>query len=160
MLVEEKTIFNDDDSVGYIEAIFNSTNILKTTYFIDDNRLYISFNRGGVYSYSNISPEFYYDFKSANSQGKFFSTKIKKYPDKYPYRKEFTLYPNEIKEAKDIIEENEKNNYITLVKNEFDEWGIGKMISNDFNDHLIYRNEMNEFPNIKKAIIYEIKEVK
>jgi len=114
MLVDEKTIFNEDDTVGYIEAIFKSSNILKTTYFINDNRLYISFHKGGVYSYSNIDPELYYNFKNAESQGKFFSENIKKYTEKYPYRKEFTLYPDEVKEIKEAFDKNKEEDKIEL----------------------------------------------
>jgi hypothetical protein len=101
MLIERKEVLNEDGSVGYIEAIFKSENILKTTYFKEAQRLYIAFNRGGTYSYENVSPELYEQFENAESQGKFFIANIKN----HPYRKEFTLYPGEIKEVKKIIEE-------------------------------------------------------
>jgi len=105
MLVERKEILNEDGSIGYIEAVFDSDNILKTTYFHQAQRLYIAFNRGGTYSYENVTPDMYQQFENAESQGKFFHQNIRNNP-KYPYRKEFTLYPNEIAEAKQIIEEN------------------------------------------------------
>lgn len=105
MLVERKVVKNDDDSVGYIESVFKSSNILKTTYFPSSEKLYIAFGRGHTYSYGNISPEFYDEFENAESHGKFFYSRINN-NTKYPHRKEFTLYPNEIDEAKKIIEEN------------------------------------------------------
>jgi len=104
MLIERKEVLNEDGTVGYIEAIFNSDNILKTTYFRQAQRLYIAFNRGGTYSYENVTPELYEEFENAESQGKFFHQKLKN-SNKHPYRKEFTLYPSEIAEAKQIIEE-------------------------------------------------------
>ena len=104
MLIERKEILNDDGSIGYIESIFKSDNILKTTYFPKDRRLYIAFSRGHTYSYSNISPEFYQEFEDAESHGKFFYGKINKKPE-FPYRKEFTLYPNEINNIKETINE-------------------------------------------------------
>jgi hypothetical protein len=104
MLIERKEVLNEDGTVGYIEAIFNSDNILKTTYFRQAQRLYIAFNRGGTYSYENVTPELYEEFENAESQGKFFHQKLKN-GNKHPYRKEFTLYPSEIAEAKQIIEE-------------------------------------------------------
>lgn len=107
MLVEHKQILNEDGTVGYIEAIFDSDNILKTTYFPKNQRLYIAFKRGHTYSYGNISEEIYDEFEDANSQGRYFHQVIDK-NSKYPYRKEFTLYPNEIEDVKKIIKENKK----------------------------------------------------
>ena len=101
MLIEEKTIKENDGSIGYYEAIFDSSNILQTTYFPKQNRLYISFNRGGVYSYENVDNEKYEEFKTAESQGKYFIEEIKKKSDKHPYRKEFSLYPEEVKDLKE-----------------------------------------------------------
>ena len=106
MLVERKEVLNEDASLGYVEAIFDSSNILKTTYFKQAQRLYIAFNRGGTYSYEHVTPELYEQFENAESQGKFFHQNIKN--SKHPYRKEFTLYPNEIAEAKQIITEHKK----------------------------------------------------
>ncbi len=107
MLVSHKEILNEDGSVGYTECVYESDNVLKTTYFPSLMRLYIAFSRGHTYSYSNISPEFYKEFEEAESQGKFFHQKINN-NRAYLCRKEFTLYPNEIQEAKQIIEEHKK----------------------------------------------------
>ena len=109
MLVERKVVLNEDASLGYVEAIFDSSNILKTTYFKQAQRLYIAFNRGGTYSYEHVTPELYEQFENAESQGLFFSSKIKN-NKAHPYRKEFTLYPYEINDAKQIIEEHKKEN--------------------------------------------------
>ena len=105
MLVERKEILNEDQSIGYIEAVFSSDNVLKTTYFPGTQRLYIAFSRGHTYSYGNIPKEMYDEFENAESQGKFFHSKINN-NRKYPYRKEFTLYPNEVQELKQIVEDN------------------------------------------------------
>ena len=103
MLVERKEFLNEDQSVGYIESVFNSDNVLKTTYFPQTQRLYIAFSRGHTYSYGNVSPELYQEFENAESQGKFFHKNINN-NKMYPVRKEFTLYPNEVKDLKQIIE--------------------------------------------------------
>jgi len=105
MLVERKEIKNEDNSIGYIESVFKSDNILKTTYFPANQRLYIAFGRGDTYSYGNISPEFYNEFEAAESHGKFFYKKINNNKS-HPYRKEFTLYPTEVNELKRIVEDN------------------------------------------------------
>jgi len=103
MLVERKEILNEDKSIGYIEAVFNSDNVLKTTYFPQAQRLYIAFSRGHTYSYGNFSKELYGEFEAAESQGKFFHKNINN-KSKFPTRKEFTLYPNEVKDLKEIVE--------------------------------------------------------
>lgn len=105
MLVERKEVLNEDQSIGYIEAIFNSGNVLKTTYFPGIQRLYIAFSRGHTYSYGNFDPETYKEFEDCESQGKFFHSKINN-NRKYPYRKEFTLYPSEVQGFKKIVEDN------------------------------------------------------
>jgi len=103
MLAEHKEIREKDGSLGYIESVFVSDNVLKTTYFPNNQRLYIAFNRGETYSYSNVTLEMYKEFEEAESQGKWFFKRINKNP-KHPYRKEFTLYPTEVKELKEIVE--------------------------------------------------------
>ena len=105
MLVERKEFQEEDGKIGYIESVFNSGNVLKTTYFPNNQRLYIAFSRGHTYSYGNVSPELYLEFEEADSQGKFFHKKINN-NKMHPSRKEFTLYPNEVKDLKQIVEDN------------------------------------------------------
>lgn len=102
MLIERKEILNEDKSTGYIEAVFNSDNVLKTTYFPQTQRLYIAFSRGHTYSYGNISKEMYDEFEAVDSQGKYFHSKINN-KNRFPTRKEFTLYPNEVKDLKETV---------------------------------------------------------
>jgi hypothetical protein len=104
MLVEHKEVKNPDGTVGYVESVFKSDNVLKTTYFPNNQRLYIAFSRGQTYSYANISPEMYEEFEDADSQGVFFHKKINN-NKAHPSRKEFTLYPNEVKDLKQLVEE-------------------------------------------------------
>ena len=59
MLVSEKKFQDENGVIGYYEAVYDSSNILNTTYFPLTNTLYISFNRGGVYSYANVNQELY-----------------------------------------------------------------------------------------------------
>lgn len=103
MLLERIDHKEEDDSIGYIESIFNSGNVLKTTYFPKTNLLYIAFSRGDTYSYGNISQEMYDEFEQAESQGKYFHRKINN-KLAYPFKREFSLYPTEVKNIKEIIE--------------------------------------------------------
>ncbi|MFW6220020.1 MAG: KTSC domain-containing protein [bacterium] len=108
MLVDKKTFFDPDESIGFYECVFDSSNVLKTTYFPKQNRLYIAFKRGHTYSYSNITHKIYHEFENAKSQGDFFNEKIKTKPQLYVYRKEFTLYPDEVKELNEIVDNKPK----------------------------------------------------
>lgn len=109
MLIERKEYFETDNTLGYIESIFDSENIIKTTYFPEKQKLYIAFNRGDTYSYDNVNLELFQEFENNDSQGKFFYKNIKNNKT-YLARKEFTLYPNEIKELNEIVNNKLNNN--------------------------------------------------
>jgi len=102
MLVVRKDYLNEDGSLGWVESVFASGNILKSTYFPHKERMYLSFSRGHTYSYGNISQELYNEFEEVESQGEYFAKNIAK-NDKYPATKEFTLYPYEIEEVRGMI---------------------------------------------------------
>jgi hypothetical protein len=104
MIVNKKIINDEDESIGYVECIYDSSNLLTSTYFPKTNVLYISFHKGGTYKYLNISEEFYNKFEKSESQGKFFINEIKSKVE-YPFSKEFKLYENEINDAKNIVKE-------------------------------------------------------
>lgn len=127
MLVERKEI-KENNEIGYIESVFSSENILKTTYFPKIQRLYIAFSRGHTYSYSNITPEIYEEFENSESQGKYFHKNINN--KSHPSRREFTLYPKEVTDIKEI------------VNNKKDEW-IRLSEENQINEHL--NNEEDEY---------------
>jgi len=103
MLLERKEFKEKDGSIGYIESVFNSDNVLKTTYFPGIQRLYIAFGRGHTYSYSNVDPDMYEAFENCESQGKFFHKNLNNNRN-HPSRKEFTLYPKEVLDLKQIVE--------------------------------------------------------
>jgi hypothetical protein len=116
MLIEKREYGTEKTGI-YIESVFDSTNLLKTTYFPILKRLYISFTRGGTYSYENITEELYKEFEGATSQGKFFTEKIRSKSDQYPVKKEFTLYPSEISETKKLIKEYKLKNGLEINEN-------------------------------------------
>ncbi len=106
MLVNKK-IYEDDEGKRFIEAIFDSSNILKTLYFEHVEKFYIFFKRGQSYSYVNVDKELYESFENAESQGKFFNQYIRSKPE-FECRYEFKLLEAEIKVAEDIIKEFEE----------------------------------------------------
>jgi KTSC domain len=116
MLSQKKIFEEKDGTIGYFEAIFNSSNVLKSTYFPKNNKLYISFSRGGTYSYDNIDQTLYDEFETAVSQGIYFNENIKNTPEKYPPHKEFTLYPSEVSDLKEVVEKTNKINEDQEIK--------------------------------------------
>ena len=109
MLVERKEHKEPNGEIGYIESVFDSRNVLKTTYFPINNKLYIAFNRGNTYSYLNVIPQKYQEFENAESQGKFFRENFLNKKE-YPCVKEFSLYPNEIKDLKEVVDIHKNKN--------------------------------------------------
>ena len=107
MLIEKEIHMDEDDTIGWVESIYESSNILMTTYFPKSKKLYISFNRGGVYSYGNITEDMYNEFENSESQGKYFTKNIRN-KDEYPYFKEYTLLGGEIDRAKQVIREHKE----------------------------------------------------
>jgi len=101
MLVKREEVLNEDGSLGYVESVFKSANILKTVYFAATEKLYITFSRGNTYLYTEFPLDFYTRFETAESNGKFFHKEIK---GKVPYYKEYDYYPHEVQELKEIVE--------------------------------------------------------
>ena len=108
MLINKKIVYDNDNAIGYIESIFDSKNVLKTTYFPKTKKLYISFSRGKTYSYQNIDNELYNKFEEAQSQGLFFNENIKNKKE-YPYYTEFSLIDSEMNEINKILKEYKEN---------------------------------------------------
>ena len=109
MIIKKQTYNDPDGTLGYVETIFESSNILMTTYFPKTETLFISFNNGHTYSYQNINEEVYSEFEKADSQGKYFNSKIKNNND-YPYMRKYKLFERELKEAKTIVKEWKETN--------------------------------------------------
>ena len=110
MIVKRKEFLEESKEVGYVECIYDSSNILKTTYFPKKDRLFIYFKRGGTYSYGNVNNKLYEEFEKSDSQGKFFQVNIRNNSKDFPYRKEFNLTPSEINDCELLIENFKKNN--------------------------------------------------
>lgn len=61
-----------------------SSNIKRTEFDTEQKKLVVEFNNGTKYEYEDVSHQIYTKFRSAESQGKFFSTEIAK---KYKFKK-------------------------------------------------------------------------
>lgn len=61
-----------------------SSNIRAIGYEAKTKTLYVSFVKGGTYSYSGVSAHVHSDLMNAPSKGKYFAANIRK---SYPYRR-------------------------------------------------------------------------
>lgn len=57
---------------------YTSSNIKKAVYNTANKQLEITFNSNSTYIYENVSHEVFTEFDMADSQGKYFNTKINK----------------------------------------------------------------------------------
>jgi hypothetical protein len=55
-----------------------SSNVKKTEYDTETKKLVVEFNNGSLYEYEEVPHQVYTQFRMAESQGKFFSSKIVK----------------------------------------------------------------------------------
>lgn len=62
-----------------IEALYDSSNIIASSYNKLTNQLQITFGKGDTYAYDLVNPTDYLRFELAESQGKVFNSHIKKY---------------------------------------------------------------------------------
>lgn len=104
MLLERKEITDPQTSEMVIEALYDSSNIVKSMYLPTTKTLFIIFRKGVVYSYHNVDSELYVGFEVANSQGVYFSKNISKNPVCIYYR-EYKLFEFEKKDIFKLIEE-------------------------------------------------------
>lgn len=104
----ERSEHNDNESQQFfIEALYDSSNIMKSIYLPDKKMLYIIFKKGIVYSYGKINNETYIGFENADSQGVYFSKNIAKNPQ-CSYFREYKLFDFEKKDMLKLIEEHKQ----------------------------------------------------
>ena len=63
-----------------VKVIYESSNIVASTYNKTNKNLNITFKHGGSYTYQDVSSTDYMRFETADSQGKILNSNIKKYP--------------------------------------------------------------------------------
>ncbi len=65
---------------GLVKAIYESSNIVASTYNKTNKDLNVIFEYGGSYTYQNVSESDYMRFETSDSQGKILNSHIKAYP--------------------------------------------------------------------------------
>jgi hypothetical protein len=68
-----------EENNGVVKCIFDSSNILESTYNTSTQELIVTFTSGNRYSYPGVSKTDFMRFEMADSQGKVFNSHIKKY---------------------------------------------------------------------------------
>lgn len=104
MIIQRKENEDPDGSLGYVETIYESSNVLMSTYFPKTETLYLSFSYGQTYKYMGVSKDIYIGLEKAESQGKYFNSNIKNNP-KISCQKAYKLMGTELNDAKGIIQE-------------------------------------------------------
>lgn len=104
MLLERKEQKDSETQEIFVEALFDSSNLMKTIYIPGRKTLFVFFKKGIVYSYANVDAELYVGLENADSQGVYFSKEIAKNPTCVYYR-EYKMYDFERKDMLDLIAE-------------------------------------------------------
>jgi len=73
-------LLNRIDKNGKVKSIYESSNILSSTYVVNDKKLTIIFKNGTSYTYDNVDKTDFFRFETAESQGNIFSKYIKNNP--------------------------------------------------------------------------------
>lgn len=128
-----------------IKAIYESSNILASTYEPNKKDLTIIFKRGASYTYKNVDKTDYFRFETADSQGEVLNKHIKKYD----------AIKNDVVDVKKIedeilnLREEEINKYkgevVDYLKNIVETWDMsGKLKSDDLDRILVMNNKLKE----------------
>lgn len=94
-------IIKRTDKDDKIKVIYQSSNILASTYDKTNNNLTIIFNKGGSYTYPNVDETDYLRLELAESVGKAFNAYIKKYPFEKNEDVDVTKIHEEIKKTEE-----------------------------------------------------------
>ena len=65
---------------GLIEALYESSNVVASSYNKNQKDLNVTFKNGGNYTYQGVAETDYVRFETAESQGKVLNSNLKKYP--------------------------------------------------------------------------------
>ena len=136
-----KRVENDEK----IKAIYESSNILASTYEPKTKDLTIIFKRGASYTYKNVDKNDFFRFETADSQGEI----LNKYIKKYDSVKNDVVNVKKIEDEILNLREEETNKYkgeiIDYLKNIIETWTLsGKLISDDLDRILIMSNKLKE----------------
>lgn len=118
---------------GIVKAIYESSNIVASSYDKVKKDLNITFKHGGNYTYQGVGDTDYMRFETAGSQGKVLNSNLKK----YPFLKHEPVDVDEILEQIKDINEGEVNAMLLGIED--------AMVS--------FQNSLNSMDKSDKSII-------
>lgn len=114
-------ILKRQEKDGQIKAIYESSNILASTYDKATKDLTIIFNKGAKYKYPQVENTDYTRFELADSQGVVFNSHIKKYSFERLEDVDPNVIITEINTAKaeenEILLKGKQNKLVEIMKN-------------------------------------------
>ena len=136
-----KRVENDDK----IKAIYESSNILASTYEPKTKDLTIIFKRGASYTYKNVDKNDFFRFETADSQGEILNKYIKKYDSVKNDAVDVKKIEHEILNLREEETNKYKGEIIDYLKNIIETWTLsGKLKSDDLDRILIMSNKLKE----------------
>ena len=85
-----------------VDAIYESSNVLASSYNKETNDLTVTFKNGGSYTYLKVQNTDYLRFETAESQGKILNSKLKSYAFSKNEKVNTEDVLNRIKNLKDV----------------------------------------------------------
>lgn len=128
-----------------IKAIYESSNILASTYEPSKKDLTIIFKRGASYTYKNVDKTDYFRFETADSQGEVLNKHIKKYDAVKNDAVDVKKIEDEILNLREEEINKYKGEVIDYLKDVVETWNqSGKLKSDDLDRILIMNNKLKE----------------
>jgi len=128
-----------------IKAIYESSNILASTYEPSKKDLTIIFKRGASYTYKNVDKTDYFRFETADSQGEVLNKHIKKYDAIKNDAVDVKKIEDEILNLREEEINKYKGEVVGYLKDVVETWNqSGKLKSDDLDRILIMNNKLKE----------------
>lgn len=148
-------ILKRDEKDGIVNALYNSSNILASTYDLKKNELVIIFKSGTKYKYKNVSKSDYMRFEIAESQGSVFNKYIKNYEfekmESIDVVKLITEISKASEEEKKGLLESKKNRVYKIIKDVITYEKVEDFDFNTFEAVLIkLKSEIDDFISEKQ----------
>jgi hypothetical protein len=131
-----------------VKAIYESSNILASTYEPSKKDLTIIFRRGASYTYKNVNKTDYFRFETADSQGEVLNKHIKKYDAIKNDAVDVKKIEDEILNLREEEINKYKREVVDYLKSVIETWDLsGKLKSDDLDRILIMNNKLKELIN-------------
>lgn len=128
-----------------VKAIYESSNILASTYAPKTKDLTVIFKRGASYTYKNVDKTDYFRFETADSQGEVLNKHIKKYDAVKNDAVDVKKIEDEILNLREEEINKYKGEVVDYLKDIVETWNqSGKLKSDDLDRILIMNNKLKE----------------